>query len=118
MKELHKGKVKTVFQSEKPDEVLIRFEDKVTCGNGKHQSYPQGKGAINCEISALLFEKLHRTGIRTHYIDRPASNIMRCKKVEALAAKVHAIDIQNYIAELAGEIFKAAWQIKATLRNS
>ena len=42
---------------------------------------------------------------------------MRCKKVEALAAKVHAIDIQNYIAELAGEIFKAAWQIKATLRN-
>jgi DNA-binding ferritin-like protein len=34
---------------------------------------------------------------------------MRCKKVEALAGKVHAIDIQNYIAELAGEIFKAAW---------
>jgi hypothetical protein len=28
------------------------------------------------------------------------------------------IDIQNYIAELAGEIFKAAWMIKATLRNS
>jgi len=42
---------------------------------------------------------------------------MRCKKVEALAAKVHAIDIQNYIAELAGEIFKAAWMVKATLRN-
>ena len=42
---------------------------------------------------------------------------MRCKKVEALAAKVHAIDIQNYIAELAGEIFKAAWMVKATLRS-
>ena len=88
MKELHKGKVKTVFQSEKPDEVLIRFEDKVTCGNGKHQSYPQGKGAINCEISALIFEKLHRAGIRTHYIDRPAPNIMRCKKVEIIPLEV------------------------------
>ena len=43
---------------------------------------------------------------------------MRCKKVEELAGKVHAIDIQNYIAELAGEIFKAAWQIKAVLRSS
>ena len=42
---------------------------------------------------------------------------MRCKKVEELAGKVHAIDIQNYIAELAGEIFKAAWMVKATLRN-
>jgi len=28
-----------------------------------------------------------------------------------------SFDIQNYIAELAGEIFKAAWKIKATLRN-
>ena len=43
---------------------------------------------------------------------------MRCKKVEEFAGKVHAIDIQNYIAELAGEIFKAAWMVKATLRNS
>ena len=42
---------------------------------------------------------------------------MRSKKMEALAAKVKAIDIQNYMAELCGEAFKAAWFIKATLRN-
>jgi hypothetical protein len=27
------------------------------------------------------------------------------------------IDIQNYMAELCGEAFKAAWMIKSTLRN-
>jgi DNA-binding ferritin-like protein len=42
---------------------------------------------------------------------------MKTKKLEPIAAKVGAIDIQNYMAELCGEAFKAAWQIKATLRN-
>jgi DNA-binding ferritin-like protein len=42
---------------------------------------------------------------------------MKTKKLEPLAAKVGAIDIQNYMADLCGQAFKAAWQIKATLRN-
>ncbi len=43
---------------------------------------------------------------------------MRAKKMEPIAAKVGAVDIQNYMAELVGEAFKAAWFIKASLRNS
>ena len=43
---------------------------------------------------------------------------MKTKKLEPIAAKVGAIDIQNYMAELCGEAFKSAWQIKATLRNA
>ena len=43
---------------------------------------------------------------------------MKAKKLEALAEKVHAIDVQNYMADLVGQAFKAAWKIKATLRNS
>ena len=42
---------------------------------------------------------------------------MKAKKLEGMAQKVHAIDIQNYMADLVGQAFKAAWQIKATLRN-
>jgi DNA-binding ferritin-like protein len=42
---------------------------------------------------------------------------MKTKKLEPVAAKVGAIDIQNYMAELCGQAFKAAWQIKATLRS-
>jgi DNA-binding ferritin-like protein len=43
---------------------------------------------------------------------------MKCKKLEPIAAKVGAIDIQNYMADLTGQAFKAAWFIKATLRNA
>ena len=43
---------------------------------------------------------------------------MKCKKLEPVAQKVGAIDIANYLADLVGQAFKAAWFIKATLRNS
>jgi DNA-binding ferritin-like protein len=43
---------------------------------------------------------------------------MKAKKLEPIAAKVCAIDIQNYMADLVGQAFKAAWFVKATLRNS
>jgi DNA-binding ferritin-like protein len=43
---------------------------------------------------------------------------MKTKKLEPVAAKIGAIDVQNYMAELCGEAFKAAWMIKATLRNN
>ena len=42
---------------------------------------------------------------------------MKTKKLEPIAAKVGAIDIQNYMADLCGQAFKAAWFVKATLRN-
>jgi DNA-binding ferritin-like protein len=43
---------------------------------------------------------------------------MKAKKLEPIAQKIGAIDIQNYMADLVGQAFKAAWFVKATLRNS
>lgn len=42
---------------------------------------------------------------------------MKAKKLEPIAQKVGAIDIANYLADLVGQAFKAAWFLKATLRN-
>ena len=58
MKELLVGKVKTVFPTAESDVVLIQYEDKVTAGNGRKIDFPEGKGAVCCEISELLFKEL------------------------------------------------------------
>jgi hypothetical protein len=42
----------------------------------------------------------------------------KAKKIEPMAQKIGAIDIQNYMAELVGMAFKSAWFVKAVLRNS
>ena len=43
---------------------------------------------------------------------------MKAKKLEPIAQKIGAIDIANYLADLVGQAFKAAWFVKASLRNS
>jgi len=39
------------------------------------------------------------------------------KGIRKQAERIDAPDIENYIAELVGEMFLAAWKIKSMLRN-
>ena len=82
------GKVKTVFSTAEPDVVLIQYEDKVTAGNGAKESLVEGKGAVCCEISKILFEKITEVGIPNHYIDMFPVSIMSCKKVDIIPLEV------------------------------
>ena len=82
------GKVKTVFATSESDEVLIQYEDRVTAGNGKKELWVDNKGAVCCEISKILFEKINEEGIPNHYIDMIPVSIMSCKKVEIIPIEV------------------------------
>jgi len=82
------GKVKTVFSTDKPDQVIIQYEDRVTAGNGKKELWVENKGAICCEISEILFKKMEESGIKTHYISMPTHKAMCCKKVEIVPIEV------------------------------
>ena len=59
----------------------------------------------NTEMLGVYYKNLEELG-------------MKAKKLEPIAQKIGAIDVANYMAELVGQAFKAAWKIKATLRNS
>jgi DNA-binding ferritin-like protein len=79
-----------------------------TCAKGLAEASPAFNHCTsykNTEMLAVYYKNLEELG-------------MKAKKLEPVAAKVGAIDIQNYMAELCGQAFKAAWQIKATLRSS
>ena len=86
--EITVGKVKTIFSTDKPDEVIIQYEDRVTAGNGKKELWIENKGAICCEISEILFKKMEESGIKTHYISMPTHRAMWCKKVEIVPIEV------------------------------
>ena len=88
MNELLVGKVKTVFPTAEDDVVLIQYEDKVTAGNGRHVDFPEDKGAVCCEISSLLFQKLEKYQIRTHYESMPTHRAMACTKVDIIPIEV------------------------------
>ena len=82
------GKVKTLYDTDDAQKVLIKYEDKVTAFDGKMVDYPESKGATCCLISAVLFEKLQAAGIKTHFLELPSLNTMVCKKLTIIPVEV------------------------------
>ena len=83
-----KGKVKTVYETDNPEEIIIQYEDKVTAGNGRKKLWREGKGSICCEISRILFKIIEEEGIRTHYITMPTDSSMCCRRVDIIPIEV------------------------------
>ena len=88
MEVILKGKVKTVYSGDDAHKVIIEYHDKVTAGNGEKEDYPLGKGSLCCSISSLIFERLSKEGIPTHYIDMVGANKMICRKVDIVPLEV------------------------------
>ena len=83
------GKVKSVYDvPNDATKVTIKFHDKVTAWNGRHVEFPEEKGKICCLISALLFEKLEKSGIRTHFLGTEGLDTMLCKKLTIIPVEV------------------------------
>ena len=110
MTELLKGKVKTVYDVDgDAEKVTIVFHDKVTAWNGKAVEYPPEKGKVCCLISALMFEKLEKLGIRTHYLGTEGLDTLVCRKLTIVPVEV----IVRNIA--AGSIVKTTTLNEGTL---
>jgi phosphoribosylaminoimidazole-succinocarboxamide synthase len=88
VEKLYEGKAKILYPTEEPDILLTHFKDDATAFNAQKRGQIQGKGEINCAISAALFEWLAERGIPTHYIDRPTANTMRVRSVKILPIEV------------------------------
>jgi phosphoribosylaminoimidazole-succinocarboxamide synthase len=88
VEKLYEGKAKILYPTEDPDILLTHFKDDATAFNAQKKGQIQGKGEINCAISAALFEWLARLGIPTHYIDRPTANTMHVRSVKILPIEV------------------------------
>ena len=82
------GKVKTVFNTSEPEEVLIEYHDRVTAGNGRKESYVEDKGQTCCLISQHIFKVLEEYGVKTHYLSMSNNHSMLCKKVDIVPLEV------------------------------
>ena len=109
--EIIQGKVKTVFSTDQPEQVIIQYEDRVTAGNGEKDAIIEGKGNVCCLISAVLFEHLEKCGIRTHYQSLPTWKAMACKKLSIIPVEVICRNIA------AGSIVRTTNITKGTLIN-
>ncbi|GGH83086.1 phosphoribosylaminoimidazole-succinocarboxamide synthase [Pullulanibacillus pueri] len=65
---LYEGKAKKVYKTDQPNELLIDYKDDATAFNAEKKAVLAGKGQLNNDISALIFEKLTKAGVKNHFI--------------------------------------------------
>ena len=85
---INTGKVKSVYNTDDDDKVIIEFSDDMTAGDGARKEVMNNKGAYNAVISSKIFKVLEENGIDTQFIDLPEPNVMVAKKLEMIPIEV------------------------------
>lgn len=89
------GKDKSVFATDKPDAVFVRFKDLTTAFHNIKRAELKGKGEANCRITTLIYKKLEEQGIPTHYIATVSECEQICQKVDIIPIQ---FIVRNYLA--------------------
>ena len=85
---IYEGKAKKIFSHDDPDKVIIEFKDDATAFNALKKAKFEGKGKLNCLISARIFELLIKNNIPTHFIELQDEKTMIAKKIKVIPLEI------------------------------
>lgn len=85
---LYEGKGKKLFFTDDENLLISEFKDDLTAFNALKKGSEEGKGALNCKISKVLFDLLEKNGISTHLVQVLSDNEMLVKKVSIIPIEV------------------------------
>ncbi|MGK7925045.1 MAG: phosphoribosylaminoimidazolesuccinocarboxamide synthase [Spirulina sp.] len=85
---LYEGKAKILYATEDAESLFAYFKDDATAFNAQKRGNIQGKGEVNCTVSAVLFQYLEERGIPTHYLEQTAPDRMRVRAVKIFPLEV------------------------------
>ncbi len=85
---LYEGKAKKVFATDDSKVYIVEYKDDATAFNGQKKDVIAGKGKINNQMSAILFEMLEKKGVPTHFVELLNENEMKVKAVKILPLEV------------------------------
>ena len=86
--QLYEGKAKKVFLTDDPDILIVSYKDDATAFNGLKKGTIVGKGAINNRMTNLLFQKIEKEGVPTHFIQELNDRETAVRKVEIVPLEV------------------------------
>ena len=85
---IYEGKAKKVFSDDDPNKVIIEFKDDATAFNAAKKAKFEGKGKLNCLISAKIFELLIKKNIPTHFIKLKSENTIIAQKIKVIPLEI------------------------------
>lgn len=85
---LYKGKAKSVYLTEKPDELRVVFRNDMTAFNGEKHDLFENKGRFNALASEFFMHLLMEKGVKTHFIRKPEPDVMIVRRLEMIPLEV------------------------------
>lgn len=86
---LYEGKAKKMYSVlGRPEEVWVEYKDSLTAFNAVKKGNFGGKGAINAQITSILYKKLNASGVPTHWLEDVNASEMICAKVKIIPLEV------------------------------
>ncbi len=85
---IYEGKAKKIFTHDDVNKVKIEFKDDATAFNALKKEKFDGKGKLNCLISARIFEVLIKKNIPTHFLELENENTMIAKKIKVIPLEI------------------------------
>lgn len=92
---LYEGKAKIVYATSRPGMIVQYFKDDATAFNALKKGTIVGKGVINNRMSAVLFERVQKAGVPTHYLATLSEREMLCRRLDII--KIETI-VRNIVA--------------------
>ena len=81
IKEITKGKAKSLFTTSNDNNLVMHFSDDTSAFDGKKKEALLGKGSVNNQFNAFIMEHLQNNGIETHHIEVINNNDSLVKKL-------------------------------------
>jgi phosphoribosylaminoimidazole-succinocarboxamide synthase len=92
---LYEGKAKIVYATSRPCTVVQYFKDDATAFNALKKGTIVGKGVVNNRMSAVLFQRLEKARVPTHYLATLSEREMLCRRLDII--KLETI-VRNVVA--------------------
>lgn len=85
---LYEGKAKKLYLTDDKDVLWVEYQDQATALNGARKEQISGKGALNNQITSLIFERLNTEGVRTHFLKKLSKTEQLNQRVEIIPLEV------------------------------
>lgn len=84
LKELYRGKAKTVFETDDPNYLILHFRDDTSAFDGEKVEQLAHKGMVNNKFNAFIMQQLTAKGIPTHFEKVLSSDESLVKRLEMI----------------------------------
>lgn len=85
---LYEGKAKKLYKTDEDGVLWVEYLDQATALNGVKKDAVSGKGALNNQITSLIFDRLKDEGIPSHFIEKISKTEQLVKSVSIIPLEV------------------------------